>query len=318
MRKNDNTMNIEGKVYQFDLSEKVTGENSKNPGTSYISGTLDIAVDKSQENIVQVHYTYVTPTYSSGKVNNTYNALKQIIHDGKTVMNDGYDAATIVRANPSYTVNDWFPQGQEKSAATPRNEGGFVSIIAENALHPEGDIGRNKFTVDIIINNVNEVVPEDGESYVEVKGVAFDFRNAVLPMTLVARNPEAGKYFLNLDASSSNPVYTKVWGKIVSTYTKIEKTTESAFGPATVDIITRRNKEYLITGANPVPYEFDTDETITAKELEKALQDREVYLADVKKRAEEYRNSQNTSAANNASPAQQAAAAAISSKPFSF
>lgn len=316
MRKNDNIMNIEGKIYQFDLAEKITGENSKQPGTHYIGGTLDVAVDGSQENIIQVHYTYVTPTYSSGKQNTTYSALKQIIESGKTVTTDGYEAATCVKLNPSYAVNDWFPQGQDKVASIPRNEGGFVTIMTENALHPEGDIGRNKFTVDMIINDVHEVVPDEGDSYVEVKGVAFDFRNSVLPITLVARNPEAGKYFLGLEASNTNPIYTKVWGKIVNIYTKIEKTTESAFGPAQVDVVTRRNREYVITGANPTPYEFDTEATITAQELQKALQDREVYLAEVKKRAEDYRASQGN-AISNASPAQQAAAA-VKSGPFNF
>ena len=79
MRKNDNKMNIEGKIYQFDLQEKVSGERSKNPGAPYIAGTIDVAVDSTQENIVQVHYTWVPPVYSSGKTNNTYTALKQII-----------------------------------------------------------------------------------------------------------------------------------------------------------------------------------------------------------------------------------------------
>ena len=296
MRKNENFMNIEGKIYQFDLAEKVTGENSKNPGTKYIGGTLDVAIDSSQSEIIQVHYTYVTPTYSSGKANSTYTALKQIIDSGKTVITDGYDAATVVKLNPSYAVNDWYPEGKTEVVSSPRNEGGFVTIVAENSLHPEGDVGRNKFSFDVVINSVAEVEPEDGESYATIKGVAFDFRNAVLPVTLVARNKEAIKYFVNLDASNSNPVYTKIWGKIVNTFEKIEKTTESAFGEATVDVVTRRHREYLITGANPVPYEFDTDETITAKELEKALQDREVYLADVKKKSDEYKASKSASA----------------------
>ena len=302
MRKNVNSMNIEGKVYQFDLAEKITGENSKNPGTKYINGTLDIVTGKDQDNIIQVHFSYVTPTYSSGKTNNTYTALKQIIDSGKTVITDGYDSATVVRANPSYAVNDFYPQGQDTPVSQPRNEGGFVTIVSEGTLHPEGDIGRNKFEVDMIISNVTEVVPEEGEPYVTVKGIAFDFRNAALPITLTARNADAGKYFLNLDASNSNPVYTKVWGKIVNVFTKTEKTTESAFGEATVDIITRRTREYVITGANPVPYEFDTEDTITAAELQKALQDREVYLADVKKRADEWRASQGTASAD-AAPA---------------
>jgi hypothetical protein len=112
------------------------------------------------------------------------------------------------------------------------------------------------------------------------------------------------QYFLNLDASKSNPVYTKVWGKIVNVFTTVEKTIESAFGEAAVETVTHRNREYVVTGANPVPYEFDSAETITADELKKALQDREVYLASEKKRVEEYRASQNS---GNASPAAQAA-----------
>ena len=308
MRKNENLMNIEGKVYQFDLAEKVTGENSKQPGTHYINGTLDVAIDKDMTNIVQVHYTYVTPTYNSGKPNNTYTALKQIIDSGKTVMTDGYDAATTVKLNPSYAVNDWYPQGQDTVASNPRNEGGFVTLVSENTFHPEGDIGRNKFTMDVIINSVTEEVPDEGDSYAVIKGITFDFRNAVLPVTLIARNPEAIKYFVGLEPSNDNPVYTKVWGRIVNTFTKIEKTTESAFGEATVDIVTRRHREYLVTGANPVPYEFDADDTITAKELEKALQDREVYLAEVKKRSEEYRASQSNEGSFG-TPAEQAATA---------
>lgn len=293
MRKNENTMNIEGKIYQFDLTEKVTGENSKNPGTKFISGTLDIAIDANQSEIIQTDYIYVAPTYNSGKPNSTYTTLKQIIDSGKTVVKDGYENATVVRVNPSYATNDFFPQGQNTLVSQPKNRGGFVTIVAENTLHPEGDIGRHKFSLDVVINKVEEVVPENGDSYAKISGVAFDFRNAVLPITLTARNQEAIKYFLNLDASNNNPVYTKVWGKIINTFEKIETTTESAFGEATVDVVTRRYREYLITGANPVPYEFDTDETITAKELEKALQDREVYLADIKRRSDE-RASQNS------------------------
>ena len=47
-----NTEKIEGYVYSTgssfnELQERVTGENSKNPGTKYIAGDLDIAVDEA-------------------------------------------------------------------------------------------------------------------------------------------------------------------------------------------------------------------------------------------------------------------------------
>ena len=51
---------------------------------------------------------------------------------------------------------------------------------------------------------------------------------------------------------------------------------------------------------------FDTADTITAEEMKKALQDREIYLAQQKKNAEEYRASKQ-SGGNGASPAAQAA-----------
>lgn len=315
MRKNENTMNLEGKVYELNLEEKVTGETSKVPNTPYIRGSVSVAVDSAQENIVTVNYTYVAPTYSNGKANNTYTALKKLIQSGKTVVADGYDAATVVRLQPSYAVNDFYPEGQDTPVSQPRNEGGFVTITSEKSIHPEGDTGRNKFTFDIVINNVAEVVPDEGDSYVTVKGVVFNFQNMALPIELVARHKDAATYFLGLGASSTNPIYTKVWGKIVNNYVTMTKTTESAFGEATVDTVTRRTREYLITGANPVPYAFDTDDTITAAELSKALSDREVHLAEVKKNAEEYRANKSNS---NASPAAQNATASVPAGGFKF
>lgn len=306
MRKNDNSMNIEGKIYQFDLEEKVTGEQSKVPGTHYIAGTVDVATGEDLSNIIQVHYSYVAPTYASGKTNNSYTALKKIIDSGKTVVTDGYAEATSIRLNPSYQTNDFYPQGQEQVVSAPRNEGGFVTLVTPDKMRAEGDSGRNKFSFDIVISNVVEKVPDEGDEYVSIEGIVFNYNNtAIYPITLTARNKDAMKYFVDLGASKQNPVYTKVWGKIVNVFTTTERTIESAFGDATVEKVTHRNREYVITGANPVPYEFDTAETMTADELKKALQDREVYLASEKKRVEEYRASQGGS--NGASPAAQAA-----------
>lgn len=317
MRKNENSMNIEGKIYQFDLEEKVTGEQSKNPGTHYLAGTIDVAVDDALTNIIQVHYSYVAPTYASGKTNNNFTAMKKIMEAGKTIVTDGPEEATLIRLNPSYQTNDFYPQGQDKPVSAPRNEGGFVTLVTPDKIRPEGDSGRNKFTFDMVISTVKEVVPDEGDDYVTVEGVVFNYNNsAIYPITLTARNKAAMEYFVNLDASKANPVYTKVWGKIVNIFTKTEKKIESAFGEAQVETVTHRSREYVITGANPAPYEFDTEATITAEEFKKALQDREVYLASEKKRAEEWRASQGST--NGASPAVQAANATVKTGDFNW
>ena len=52
-----NQTHIEGALYQHDLALKVTGENSKNPGTEFISGNIEIATDNAGINIVPVHFT---------------------------------------------------------------------------------------------------------------------------------------------------------------------------------------------------------------------------------------------------------------------
>ena len=67
-KKMKNATHIEGYLYEHSLEKKVTGETSKNPGTEYINGGIKIATDDNFENIVEVNFTYVTPTFgTSGK-----------------------------------------------------------------------------------------------------------------------------------------------------------------------------------------------------------------------------------------------------------
>ena len=105
------------------------------------------------------------------------------------------------------------------------------------------------------------------------------------------------EYFEDLDASPANPVYTKVWGKINSITTKVPKHEESAFGEAAVSFVERKVKEWVITGTAKVPYEFGDEKVLTADEVTKAIQNREVMLAETKKRSEEYRANKDSGAA---------------------
>ena len=66
-----NSTRIEGILYQHNLELKVSGPNSKKPGTEFISGTIDIATNDAMTNIVPVHFTYVTATTATGKENAT-------------------------------------------------------------------------------------------------------------------------------------------------------------------------------------------------------------------------------------------------------
>lgn len=289
MRKNVNTENIEGRVYEHDLTLKtVQNQQSENYGKEFINGSVSVATDEAGLNVLTVHYTYVTEITKNGKQNATYGNLKRIM-EGKTWVKDGKDAAMKVRLTPSAALNDFYPQGGDQLVSQPRNEGGFVSIVTD--LNPEGP-GRQKFTFDTVITGVTlvEADPEKNisEDYAKITCAIFNFRNDILPFNLIARSQGAINYFMGLEASPNDPVYTQVWGEIVSTTVKVEKKTESAFGEPMVDISERHQREWVVTGAKPETYVFGEDDTITAEELSKAIANRNVYLEEVKTRAKEY------------------------------
>lgn len=289
MKFKENREKIEGRVYQFDLSIKtVQNESSKNYGTEFISGNLEVAVDEDILNVIPIHFTYVVEQTKNGKKNATYTALKKIIEEGKTIIADGKDEATKVRIDTALGLNEFYTQ-DDQLVSVKTNEGGFVTII--NELGPVEE--RNTFATDIVITNVSRVEADEEknikEDYAIVKGAIFDFRGALLPVDFVVRNPQGLNYFEDLGASGSNPIYTKVWGKInCETITRVVEE-ESAFGEAAVRTYERKTKEWVITGSSRVPYEFGDEEVLTSEELTKLMQDRELMLADLKKRNDEYK-----------------------------
>ena len=154
-----NTEKIEGYVYSTgkdfnQLGERVTGENSKNPGTKYIAGDLDIVVDETGINVVTVHYSYVTEFYGSCKPNSTYKVLKEIIDNPeRTWIKGGKENAFKVQCTGvSLGVNDFIGSDGSKVAAL-RNENGFCSIINEFDEQSQ----RNFFKMDMLVTKVTRV-----------------------------------------------------------------------------------------------------------------------------------------------------------------
>ena len=296
MKKNLNQVKIIGRVYSFGdangrqaLELKTTGENSKNPGTPFIGGILQIAVDEQGLNVIPVHFTYVTEVTSSGKQNATFGVLKKIIEENKTWLTVGPDNAAMVRIDASIGLNDFY-NNDNQLVSSKLIEGSFVSSVTKLPAENE----RNTFRADMIITSATRKEEDPDNNIVEhvvLHGAVFDFRNAILPVDFIVKDVKGMEYFESQDISASAPLYTKVWGEIVC-LTKVTTITEdSAFGEAAVRTYERKSREWTVTGTATLPYEFDSEETITGEELAKALQDREVHLADVKKRADDYRNS---------------------------
>lgn len=299
MKKTINSELVEGRLYQHDLQLKtVQNKDSANYGKEFITGNLEIATDEEGLNVIAVHFTYVVEITKSGKKNVTFGVLKSIIDGAKAWITDGKDAALKLRVSTALALNDFYTREGEL-VSVKRNEGGFVNVIKD--LAPEEE--RNTFKTDMVITSVQRV-EADGESvekdFLRIRGAVFNFRNDLLPVEFTCRNEKAFGYFEGLDVSGANPVFTEVRGNIVNNVIKQTIEEESAFGTASVKTVTRNVKEWVITWARPTEYDFGAEDVLTAEELKKAMQDREVYLADIKKRAEEFRAAQTAAPKANA------------------
>lgn len=292
-----NQTHIEGVLYEHALESKVSGETSKNPGTPFISGTIGIATDDAMTNIITVHFTYVTATFGSGKPNDTYTTLNNIINGTfGTYMKDGADKAVKLRVDSAIGLNEFYTDrnGKEELVSAKRNEGGFVHKVD---VLDEDEKVRNTFKVDMLINSVARTEPDEEKNISEkviVKGAIFNFRKDLLPIEFSATNPNAMNYFESLGATQKEPVFTCVWGRQVSETVVRQIRTESAFGEDEVREVKNTRKDFVITGAAKDPYVWDDESSITAAELNEAIQKREVDLAAMKKRQDEYKASKAT------------------------
>ena len=300
MKKMTNTTHIEGLLYEHKLELRESGPNSKNPGTKFIMGTVDIATDDACTNIVPVHFTYVTATTAKGATNATFTTLSNIV-DGKygSVMANGKDNAVKLRIDSALGLNEFYTErnGQEELVSAKRNEGGFVHVADSLA---EDETIRNTFKCDMLITGVKEVEADEEKKLPAkaiVRGAIFDFRGSLMPVEFSAVNPNAIKYLVGLGASNASPTFTCVWGRQVSETIVREIRTESAFGEDEVREVKNTRKDFVITGASKEPYAWDDESTLTANEVAEAVAARETYLATIKARQDEYKASKNAATA---------------------
>ena len=288
MRKMINTYHLEGQLYDQNLEVRTTGQNSKAPGTEYIRGDISIATDSSRTNIIRVYYTYVVASQGGGR---TWNALKDII-DGKrkTYMAAG-DEGAFVRIDTQIAVNDFLPQGSSDIVSQVRNEGGFIHFIEPTAMTvvtKQNPFARNKYTVDVVMTKATHVEADEETKAPErllIKAAAFNFRGEIVPMELTVTNPKAIEYFEAQDISSKNPFATQVWGPEEAITTIYREEKPNAFGDTEVIERQRSTRSFIVGGAIPDPYEWDSEDTITAAEFEKAIGNRNTMLAEVKEAA---------------------------------
>lgn len=303
MKKNFlNSTVIEGKIYEATIEEKVTGPDSKAPGTPYLSGSVKVATDNAETNIIEVKFSYVSATMPDKKSKNP-NAVKtnpnyvhlMSIKDGtkKTIMSDGSDNASYISINSSIGLNEWYNKDNpEELISYMVNDRGFIKF--PNKIK-EDEAERNTFDVDMLIKSAIRIEPDDENNTAEkmlIKGAVFNFAKELLPVEFVIYNTEAMDYFEGLDISSSNPQLMHIWGNQISTVVVKKEVVNAVFG-SKVKETKKFTKEFVISGGEE-PEEWGTETTLTNEELKKMIADREIHLATLKS-AQEKRQQENAS-----------------------
>lgn len=294
MKKMINEIVTEGRVYECDCEiKKVTNEESKNFGKDYINGTLKVATDEDGLNIVGIHFTFVTAETKAGKPNKTFAVLKEIIETKPTWVNVGKDEAMKVKITATnISLNEFYVVNEDKMVSSLRPEGGFVTKISKFTE----DSGSSVFETDMFITNVTAVEANEEygtPAYTRVSGAVFNFRGELLPVSFSVEDAAGRKYFEDLDATSANPTFTQVKGKIYSMteMTKVEE--ESAFGGTRVRMVPHKVKKWVIDWAKGIPYDYGDENVLTAEDVVKANQNREIKLAKIKADAIEWQKNKN-------------------------
>lgn len=290
-----NKCHIEGRIFNHTLQKRVSGEKSKNPGTEFIQGQINVATDEEGINLVPVHFTFVTEFYSkSGKPNDTYKILQEIIDNDKCWEKNGKDEAPQVRIDGDIEINDFLGRNGEMVEAK-QVRGSFVHYANGSYGLNADESKRNTFEADMLIAATIDQEVEGGDDYLNIRGYVFAYRNALIPVTFSVHNKGGIEYFQKCDISNANPLLTKVWGNIISTTQEIKTEVESAFGGAQVNVTTRTLRAWEVEGCAVEPYEWDDESTLTVAEFKQLLEQREETKAAAKKRAEDYQASRNGS-----------------------
>lgn len=298
MLKTKNKIHVEGYLYQHALEIKESGPNSKNPGTIFISGNIDIATDNAMTNIITVYYTYVTERTKGGKTNNTFSVLKDII-DGKLGCHMKGATPAMLSVDSAIGLNEFYTDrnGQEVLVSAKRVDGGFISVVSSLK---EDEAQHSTFDVDMVITGTRMVEANEEKNLPEkmvLKGGIFDFRGALLPVELSVLMPGAISYFESMGISQNEPMFTRLQGQLISEVIKSTVTEESAFGAPKVKEFASTRKDYVVTWAASEPHVWDDESTITAAEMKTAMEERATYLATIKARQDEYKASKNAAPA---------------------
>lgn len=273
MLKTTNNIHVRGYVFSHNLEKAVYGPNSRKAGQEYIRGEVNVATDDQALNVVKVNFSFVDPTWAkSGKPNDTYAVLESIINTHDTFQNVGASAMKV-RIDGNFEVNDYWSRNNNTMVSSTRLRGVFAHVMLPgDALGDE----PATFDADMLVTRADTREYNDGNTTFEVSGFVFDFRNALIPLTLVVPDTAAQDFFTNAEVSQSNPMMINVGGAFTSEVIELERendSTEYAFGAPKVVKTKRSVRRWELRHAKN-PYDFGDESVMTMEEFKSALQAR--------------------------------------------
>lgn len=274
MKKMINKSHVEGVLYESTLEEK---DSKSTPGSKYISGRLSVKIAENNIITVEIFENEIT---RAGKRNQKYDKLLSLI-GANSIVSTGDENAVCLKIDSALSLNDWYPK--DELVSTLRNFNGFINFLSAGEVKPQAT-----FQVDMLITSTmddmdrdenGDFVPNGG---LKVKGYIFDFADRIMPVEFLVENEAGVEYFRDMETNT----FTKVWGKQVTQSETVKKVEESAFGDDKVVEYTNTRRKFLITGTNKEPYMFGEEGILTVQEVQDAIANRNVYLADKKAQSE--------------------------------
>lgn len=235
MRQSTNVVVVEGYLDKKNLEVKTSTKD----GSVFISGSLDVRVDK--DNVVTVE-VYSKQLKKDGGENKIFASLKSVMEQYvDATMVEDYTQADRIRITQGQIRTNEFVGRDGQIAVATKYATNFVNRVQDASFAPKAT-----FRIELVVRAVR-TEEKDGEETGRgfIDGFYVDYSGNLQPLTLVAE----GKTFTKLEGGLEAGETVTFWGNIISSVSTQTILVEADFGDDEEKVITRTRKERMVTGA---------------------------------------------------------------------
>ena len=288
LRQAETRLTVEGILAEKTLEEVTTD------GKTSIRGNL--VIQTTPENQVTIN-VYINKLTNAGAENKAYKGIETVMNTYKSIAEVGIDEATRVRiTNGQVEPNTYYDaQGMEHTNVRYKSNF-FTSLKASEELEPKAN-----FEIELYVNSIMPEVNKDGEETGRI------FVNGIVPLysgcetiKLIASNEiiDGINWAEAISDGYEIGQTGRFYGRVVNEKVETIKLIPMLGGATREEKSYKYNSGLLITGASN-PYEEENPNNYSLEAIQKGMAERELILAEKKKKAMEKGNSNSgTSAAS--------------------